>query len=84
MKASIIKIGNSKGIRIPKPLLEEAGLKKEVNLTYKNGKLYIEAVSRERIDPEVLAIAKAWGPSYSAFAEDWDTPEEDKAWAHLQ
>ena len=26
MKSKIVRIGNSRGVRIPKPLLEEAGL----------------------------------------------------------
>ena len=33
MKARIVRIGNSRGVRIPKPLLEEAGLEDEVQLT---------------------------------------------------
>ena len=33
MKARIVRIGNSRGVRIPKPLLEEAGLEDEVHLT---------------------------------------------------
>ncbi len=32
MKTQIIKIGNSKGIRIPKPLLEECKLSNDVEL----------------------------------------------------
>lgn len=32
MKTRIVRIGNSRGVRIPKPLLEEAGLEDEVNL----------------------------------------------------
>jgi antitoxin MazE len=32
MKARIVRIGNSRGIRIPKPLLEQAGLREEVDL----------------------------------------------------
>ncbi len=32
MKTRIVKIGNSRGIRIPKPLLEQAGLQDEVKL----------------------------------------------------
>ena len=83
MKTKLIDIGNSKGVRIPKVLREEAGLKKEVELRLKDGKLYIEP-AREKIDPEALAAAKAWGPSYSAFAREWNTPEEDEAWADLQ
>ena len=33
MKTRIVRIGNSRGVRIPKPLLEEAGLADEVHLT---------------------------------------------------
>lgn len=32
MKARLVKIGNSQGIRIPKPLLEQSGLSDEVEL----------------------------------------------------
>lgn len=32
MKSRIVRIGNSQGIRIPKPLLEEAGLEGEVEI----------------------------------------------------
>ncbi|MFO7588191.1 MAG: AbrB/MazE/SpoVT family DNA-binding domain-containing protein [Gemmatimonadota bacterium] len=33
MKTRIVRIGNSRGVRIPKPLLEEAGLEDDVRLT---------------------------------------------------
>lgn len=84
MKTKLIDIGNSKGIRIPKVLREEAGLRKEVELKLKNGKLYIEPIKQGEVDSEALAAAKAWGPSYPVFAKDWLRPEEDEAWAHLQ
>lgn len=32
MKARLVKIGNSRGVRLPKPLIEEAGLPDEVEL----------------------------------------------------
>jgi antitoxin MazE len=32
MKTKLIPIGNSRGVRIPKPLLEQAGLEDEVEL----------------------------------------------------
>jgi len=84
VRTNLIKIGNSKGVRIPKPLIEEAGLEDELELKLNEGKLYIEPVRKKKANPKIRAIAAAWGPSYSAFAEDWDTPEEDEAWAHLQ
>lgn len=41
MKAKIVRIGNSKGIRLPKPLLEQVGLVDEVDLEVRNGELVI-------------------------------------------
>jgi len=41
MLTSIISIGNSKGIRIPKVLLDESGLKNEVELEVKKGEIRI-------------------------------------------
>ena len=32
MKTKLVRIGNSRGIRIPKPLLEQAGLQEDVEL----------------------------------------------------
>lgn len=41
MKAEIIKIGNSKGIRIPKTILMQCKLDKAVNIEIKNNELVI-------------------------------------------
>ena len=43
MKATITKIGNSKGIRIPKPILEQCDLKDEVELEVRNHELIIRS-----------------------------------------
>jgi len=48
MKARIVRIGNSRGIRIPKPLLEEAGLEDEVELRVEGGALVIESAAMTR------------------------------------
>lgn len=77
MKTSIIKIGNSRGIRIPKKLLEETKLYNEADIAVEKGALVIRPAKSGDIDEGVLL-------SYSALAKEWDTPEEDKAWASLQ
>ena len=43
MKARLIKIGNSQGVRIPKILIEQVGLTEEVDMLVKNGALVIQA-----------------------------------------
>lgn len=79
MKAAIITIGNSKGIRIPKPLLEESGLVDDVEIKLLKDGLKISPIKRKRIKVGVTLLM-----SQKALAKEWDTPEEDKAWAYLQ
>jgi len=49
MKARLVKIGNSRGIRLPKPVIEEAGLSEEVEVRVRGGAVVISAASRPRI-----------------------------------
>lgn len=48
MKASLIKIGNSKGIRIPKSIIEQCKLKDEVELSVKGNRLVIQSPRKAR------------------------------------
>ena len=48
MKAKIIRIGNSKGIRLPKLLIEQVGLAGEVDLEVRDGELVISPSERLR------------------------------------
>lgn len=48
MKAKIIKIGNSKGIRLPKEMLKEAGLGEEVVLEASRGSIVVRPASVPR------------------------------------
>jgi len=41
MKTRLIRIGNSKGVRLPKPLILQAGLTDEVELTVQEGAIII-------------------------------------------
>jgi antitoxin MazE len=44
----IVRIGNSRGIRVPKALLEQAQLPEEVELQAEPGRLIVRAVRRTR------------------------------------
>lgn len=48
MKARIVRIGNSRGVRLPKLLLEQAGLPEDVELHAEAGRIVIEAARRPR------------------------------------
>lgn len=76
MKASIVKIGNSQGVRIPKALLSQTSLSGDVELEVSKNTIIIKPA--EDIASRELALL-----SEKALS-DWDSPEEDEAWAHLQ
>jgi antitoxin MazE len=48
MKARLIRIGNSRGVRLPRPLIEEAGLADEVELQAREGEIVIRRVKSAR------------------------------------
>ncbi len=48
MKVSVIQIGNSKGIRFSKMILEKYNIKDQVNLILEKGKIIIQPLSNPR------------------------------------
>lgn len=48
MKTELVRIGNSRGIRIPKPLIEQCGLADTVELSVENDRLVISPGHRLR------------------------------------
>ena len=48
MKAAIVKIGNSRGIRIPKPILEQCGFEDEVDMEIHENTLVIRSSHQVR------------------------------------
>ncbi len=48
MKSAIVRIGNSKGVRIPKSLLEQAGITGPVELWAEDGRVVVERVADPR------------------------------------
>ena len=78
MITSLITIGNSRGIRIPKPLLAESGLGDEVELEVKKGEIRIIAPIKNTSIKDTLLLSE------KALGADWNKPEEDEAWKNLQ
>ncbi len=48
MKTHIVRIGNSRGVRIPKPLLEQAGLEGDVEIRAEQDALVIRPARKPR------------------------------------
>ena len=60
MKTRIVRIGNSRGIRIPKPLLEQTGLDGEVEICVRDHSLIITLVKKPR---------DGWAESFKQMAK---------------
>ena len=56
-KTRIVRIGNSRGIRVPKGLLEQAQLPEEVELQAEHGRLIVRAAHRPRAGWAAAAAA---------------------------
>jgi antitoxin (DNA-binding transcriptional repressor) of toxin-antitoxin stability system len=67
MKTRIVAIGNSQGIRIPKPLLAETGLAGEVEIEVRGSELVIRAAGAlHGGEPGVVRETRAWAPAATA------------------
>jgi antitoxin MazE len=63
MKTRLVQIGNSRGVRIPKPLLEQCGLLEEVDLSVEDDAIVIKASAEPRA---------GWDESFKAMAAAGD------------
>ena len=78
MLTNLVSIGNSRGVRIPKPLLVESGLGEVVELRVKKGEIKIVAVKGKTAKRDNVLLSE------KSLSVDWNRPEEDEAWASLQ
>jgi antitoxin MazE len=60
IRARIIKIGNSQGIRIPKPVLEQVGWTGEVEIEVQDGRIVLSPVPGARA---------GWAAAFEAMAQ---------------
>ena len=48
MKTRLVRVGNSRGVRLPKPLIEQAGLAQEVELSVRDDTIVIARAEAPR------------------------------------
>lgn len=60
VKTRLVRIGNSRGIRLPKPVIEQAGLSDDVELEVRDGAVVIRSAAGTRT---------GWAEAAAALAE---------------
>jgi len=63
MRIPIIKIGNSRGIRLPKTIIEQCGFGEEAELEVRNNKIIIKPIKKPR---------QNWEKAFRKMAENKD------------
>jgi antitoxin MazE len=86
MRAKLVRIGNSRGVRLPKAMIEEAGLGDDLELTVRDGEIVIARVKKK--------VREGWAEAARHMAEHengmWDDLEDfyevmlpDEDWSHI-
>jgi antitoxin MazE len=63
MRARVIKIGNSQGLRIPKPILEQTGIVDDVEIEVEKNKIIIRPAKNAR---------EGWEQAFKIMGEKGD------------
>ncbi|SMO63937.1 AbrB/MazE/SpoVT family DNA-binding domain-containing protein [Gracilimonas mengyeensis] len=63
MKTKIIRIGNSQGVRIPKPLIEESGITDEIEMILRDNEIVLRSAEKTR---------NGWEDSFEKMAKEGD------------
>jgi len=75
MKTRLVRVGNSRGVRLPKPLIDHAGLTDEVELELRGNTIVIAARSAPR---------SGWAEAARRLhAEDKDEPIDPPTPTHF-
>ena len=74
MVTKLIQIGNSRGIRLPKAIIEQAGLKDDVEIVVRDGQVILS--------PVVDNPRAGWAEAFAKAKEEHgnELTEEDQAW----
>ncbi len=76
MKTAILKMGNSQGVLIPKPVLAQLGLTDEALMTIEDGALVLRPVRRPP--------REGWAQASKALAEAGDDAEVWPEFTHTE
>ena len=63
MRARIVKIGNSQGVRIPKPILKQSGITEDVEIEVENNQIIIRPLLKPRT---------GWDKAFQKMAKNYD------------
>jgi len=79
MHARLVRIGNSRGVRLPKAVIEAAGLEDDLDLEVRDGAVIVR--NAETIRSGWAEAAAACHAAGQDALEDWDFTSDDGDWS---
>ena len=80
MKARLIRIGNSRGVRLPKPVIEGAGLQDDVELRVRGNTVVIGPRKRPRVGWAEAAKQMRQAGDDKLLDPEFPTKFEEREW----
>ena len=81
MKTPVIQIGNSKGLRLSKEILERYGIKDSVDLILEEGQIVLKAIVEPRAGWEESFQAAVASTEHSLLIPDVFHEEDIESWS---
>jgi len=72
MQVNVVRIGNSRGIRIPKKVLDQCRVEDALELTVQNDEIVLTPVHRKPRD--------GWAEAFEAATREYGEESPDKEW----
>ena len=80
MKATLIKIGNSQGVRLPKSVIAQCGFKREIAMSVENGAVVLRAKRKPREGWDADAARCAAAGDDALLLGDFPNAFDEKEW----
>jgi len=83
MRTRVIKIGNSQGFRIPKPILDQTGIRDDVEIEVENNQIIIRPVENVREGWDA-AFKETKMTKQSQYPKGWDEARVKRVLDHYE
>ncbi len=85
MRLDVVRVGNSRGVRLPKPILEQCNIKDEVEVTIRGEVIQMKAIAGKKKKPrqgwlEACREMHASGDDKLLMSDYVDAEMEDWEW----
>jgi len=80
MLVSVVQIGNSRGVRLPKAILDQLSISDKLDLEVENSQIILKPIPKQPRDGWAVAFQKMSGEGEDALLLPDEAPSKDFEW----